>query len=252
MDPGQGFTKIWRLQNSGECVWRSGYSVRFFYGSQMGAPETIPLPQNVAHGETVEISVDMIAPNGPGTYQGNWKLSNGSGQLFGIGPNGNAPFWVRIVVKQPPTPTPSPTSTPTRTSVPTSTSTPTVTPTVTPGVLVSGSATLLPPTLLDLDTGVNGSSGDLSYQVDTSNFHVLIPQGTALLGVYGMLEPSPAACQGAGMSNAPIALESLSANTYLCYQTDQGLLGWLQYHSLEAGSGSLTVNFHTWATVKRE
>ncbi len=52
------------------------------------------------------------------------------------------------------------------------------------------------------------------------------------------------------MSNAPIALESLSATTYLCYQTEQGFFGWLQYISLDAATGSVTISFHTWALVK--
>jgi hypothetical protein len=41
-------------------------------------------------GQTVEITVDMVAPLKPGTYQGNWKLRNASNVLFGIGPNGSA------------------------------------------------------------------------------------------------------------------------------------------------------------------
>ncbi|KPJ88324.1 MAG: hypothetical protein AMJ53_16980, partial [Gammaproteobacteria bacterium SG8_11] len=37
-DPGQHFTKTWRLQNNGGCTWTSGYDVVFTSGDQMGAP----------------------------------------------------------------------------------------------------------------------------------------------------------------------------------------------------------------------
>jgi hypothetical protein len=40
-------------------------------------------------------------------------LSNADGELFGIGPNGDAPFWARIIVVPSETETPTPTNTPT-------------------------------------------------------------------------------------------------------------------------------------------
>jgi hypothetical protein len=99
---GQAFTKVWRLQNVGGCTWTRDYKVALFSGEGMGAQPILPLPGDVPPGQTVEISVDMIAPQMPGKHQGNWKLRNPSNNWFGIGPNGSAPFWVRIVVKQPP------------------------------------------------------------------------------------------------------------------------------------------------------
>jgi hypothetical protein len=110
----------------------------------MGAPEIVYLGQEVRPGESVEISVDIAAPQKPGVYQGNWKLQNTEGQLFGIGPNSSAPFWVRIMVLAPPTDTDAPaTQTPTLTETltlipsltpsPTLTETAPVTPSITPG-----------------------------------------------------------------------------------------------------------------------
>ena len=68
----------------------------------------------------MEISVDMVGPAKAGTFQSNWKLRNAGGVLFGIGPNGDAPFWVRIVVvqKETRTPTATPTITLTITATP--------------------------------------------------------------------------------------------------------------------------------------
>ena len=107
---GQSFVKTWKLVNTGTCTWTSSYSATFFYGDRMGAPESVPLKGNVLPSQNVEISVEMVAPQSPGTYQGNWKMTNPEGELFGIGPNGNLPFWVRIVVAANPT-TPTSTST---------------------------------------------------------------------------------------------------------------------------------------------
>jgi hypothetical protein len=43
MDPGENFTKVWRLQNVGACTWTIEYSVQFFSGERMDAPENVPL-----------------------------------------------------------------------------------------------------------------------------------------------------------------------------------------------------------------
>jgi len=108
LQPSQSFTKVWRLQNSGTCTWSKAYAVAFFSGDQMGALPSVPLAGDVAPGQSVDISVDMVAPNKAGKYQGNWKLRNASNVLYGIGPGGAAPFWVRIVVALTPTPTSTP------------------------------------------------------------------------------------------------------------------------------------------------
>ncbi len=42
----------------------------------MGAPAAVPLPKEVAPGEKVEITVDMVAPPDPGPYRGYWELQN--------------------------------------------------------------------------------------------------------------------------------------------------------------------------------
>jgi hypothetical protein len=153
--PGEVFTKVWRLQNTGSCTWSEEYAARLFSGARMSAPEIVRLEDRVRPGETVEIVVDMIAPEKPGTYQGNWKLQNASNQLFGIGPAGSAPFWVRIIVLAPPTATagavtatftltPTLTQTPTLTETATGTASPTPTPTetVTPTGTPTGTPTL--------------------------------------------------------------------------------------------------------------
>lgn len=243
--PGEAFTKIWRLQNVGSCTWTLYYSAAFFYGDRMDAPPIVPFSQAVPPGSEIEIAVEMVAPLTPGTYQGNWKLSNAEGALFGIGPNGDAPFWVRIIVSA--TLPGTPTATPTLTLAPVVSPSPTPSPTATPPVQASDTLTLSPLDLIDLDTLVLQSQGaDLGYQTGANSYHFLTPMSPTLLGVYGSLEPGLDDCQVASMSSAPIAIESLSIGTYLCYHTDQEATGWARLVALEPNSFALTLDLLTW------
>jgi len=81
-NPGDAFTKIWKLRNSGTNTWTPAYSFGFFTGEQMSAPAAVPLPGNVPPGETVDIAVDMIAPQTQGNYLGYWKMQNQVGEFF--------------------------------------------------------------------------------------------------------------------------------------------------------------------------
>jgi hypothetical protein len=98
MQEGESFTKTWRLENIGTCAWTTDYQVVFSSGSQMGAPAAARLPQLVQPGETVDISINMVAPNTPGTYTGYWLMIDSEGNVFGINEDADAPFWVRIRV----------------------------------------------------------------------------------------------------------------------------------------------------------
>jgi hypothetical protein len=100
--PGETFVKTWRLRNSGACTWTSSYSVVFFEGDSMGSPASFTLTEGqVDPGEELEISVELTAPQEPGTYRGDWKLRNPAGQSFGLGSKGDAAFWTVIEVVGP-------------------------------------------------------------------------------------------------------------------------------------------------------
>ncbi len=96
--PGAAFTKTWRLKNIGSCTWNTSYTLVFSSDQQMGGPASVNFPATVSPGQTVDLSVQLTAPNTAGTYRGNWMLKNASGALFGIGANANKPFWVLIKV----------------------------------------------------------------------------------------------------------------------------------------------------------
>lgn len=119
MQPGQRFIKTWRLVNNGACKWTRLYKLVFFSGNPMGAIQSQFLNAEVLPGGQVELSVEMFAPLETGFYQSNWMLMAPGGELFGLGPNGDAPFWARIQVMEKYTDTPAPTPTATETPTPT-------------------------------------------------------------------------------------------------------------------------------------
>ena len=248
MQAGQRFTKIWRLTNAGACTWTREYKAIWFYGTRMGDSTAVPLTRNVAPGESIEIEVEMAAPQIPGTYRSDWKLQNNSGVAFGIGPSGNSTFWVEIKVFTPPTSTPGPTSVPT--DAPEPTSPPSITETITPpaDVRISATLTLGPNSTVDLDDGIENpeNGADLSYEPDENGNHWLRPLNEFLLGVYGSSEPTLEICQLATKSSAPIAVGSISPGTVLCYQTDTGLPGWLRLVGFNGEDSSVVIDLLTW------
>ncbi len=96
--PGASFVKTWRLKNNGSCTWTNSYRVVFDSGVSMGAPASFNLPDTVAPGDTIDISVNMVAPGTADDYESYWKLQDASGTSFGLGSNGQDSFWVKITV----------------------------------------------------------------------------------------------------------------------------------------------------------
>jgi hypothetical protein len=95
---GSGFIKTWRLENTGSQTWGDTFKLIFESGDAMGGPASQPLGKAVSPGQTIDISVSLVAPVTPKTYRGNWMLATDSGTKFGIGANADKPFWVQVVV----------------------------------------------------------------------------------------------------------------------------------------------------------
>jgi hypothetical protein len=252
---GTSFVKTWRLVNIGTCTWTTGYALVYFSGEKMGGPDVVPLNSNVAPGQVVDLTVNLTAPSTPGTYQGNWLLRNPGGTLFGIGPEGNAFFWVKIIVpggEGTPSVTPSLTPNGTLTLTPTPNGTATLTPTptlaTTPVVIVNSSIAFQPDGFIDLDTGTtNGPSGnDLAYTSDQSGTHPLATQGGAVIGIFGAQAPSFDNCRAANMGSGSLTVESLTIGTYLCFRTGDGRYGWLRIENFDASSLILGLTLLTW------
>lgn len=82
LDPGKAFTKTWQIENSGTCVWTSDFKITFVGGNLLGS-DTTKIRKRVEAGATAAISLDMVAPGGPGTVSSSWQMSDNNGVLFG-------------------------------------------------------------------------------------------------------------------------------------------------------------------------
>jgi uncharacterized protein YkwD len=91
---GEQFTKTWKLQNTGDCTWK-GYTVAFVSGERMEAPDPVPVPETGAN-DTVDVSIDLVAPSTDGAYTGNFELHNAEGKSLPVGTEPT--FWVKILV----------------------------------------------------------------------------------------------------------------------------------------------------------
>lgn len=228
---GEPFSKTWRLVNAGSCTWTSEYAVVYFSGQPMGAGDAQSFSSTIAPGQTVDITVDMVAPDQPGSYQGNWKLRSADGSLFGLGPNGNSPFWVQIEV------------------VVENTATAAAGPLVAPTLPVysSGLASLIDKEQLDLDSGEMNQVGedDLLYQVNSQGSPQIIPLNQARAMIFGKQEPAEVQCRSAVMSSSPLNFINLNDGIYICYRTNRGLPGYV--HVVQpAEENIISLEFVTW------
>lgn len=95
---GSSFTKTWRFKNVGTCTWNAEYSLVFIWGDLMDGIERTSFGKKVPPGESIDISVDFVAPKEANAYQGNWMFEDTFGNRFGTGYQGRQFFWVAIDV----------------------------------------------------------------------------------------------------------------------------------------------------------
>lgn len=229
--PGENFSKTWRLVNSGSCNWDNNFKVIWFSGADLGEIHSQSLDAVVEPGQSIDITVEMVAPQEPGIYQSNWKIETSSGEMFGIGPSAGSPFWVKIEVLElsSPTPEPTPTSTPT------------------PVVMITGDAKLFPGDVFNLDNGAPGSPGeDISVGLDLNAGFLLTPMNGARVGLFGNTLPVLSDCTAMSLEKDPLILDSV-ANTYYCVRTNQGLPGFIYIDSIDLEQNTLQINYLTWS-----
>jgi hypothetical protein len=112
--PGQAFTKTWRVQNSGNCAWAATDALAYVDGAALATVDSVPAPA-IAPGQVADLSLPMRAPAQAGPYTSRWSMRAADGRTFG------AVLTVAIVVQGPPTATRTLTTvppTPTNTTVP--------------------------------------------------------------------------------------------------------------------------------------
>jgi uncharacterized protein YkwD len=92
---GTTFTKTWRIGNNGTCVWGPTYSLSHYSDERLGAPDSVPLGLTYP-GQTLDISVDLTAPNTTGTHRGNFVIKNPAGLIMKIADDSR--LWVIVNV----------------------------------------------------------------------------------------------------------------------------------------------------------
>jgi hypothetical protein len=232
--PQQVFSKTWRLINAGSCAWSRDYAVVWFSGPVMAQSKVQNFRNPVRPGEIIEITVDMVAPETAGSYQSNWKLRDGNGEMFGLGPTGDSPFWVKIEVYAPQY-TPTPTSEPTVTA--------------TAVVYNRGSIGLSIKDQVDLDTGTTDSpaGSDFNFQEDVEGHPVFAPEKGVEIAYFGNALPQLDSCTALTVKKDAIRLAEVKEGSYFCYITSQGLPGFLSFGLQDLPKKEILVNFTTWS-----
>ena len=218
----------------------------------MNAPKRIQFRTSVAPGQLVDLVVDFTAPEVAGAYQSFWKLQPDTGRSFGIGPNGEHSFWVKIMVESPlgpavaqiPTLIVTPAISPTRTQ--TSPSTGTLIPS--PLIHAQGLITLAIGEALDLDSGSTSADEgiDLALEEDESG------QSSISVSTGAVVEKKDidrsdiilTECNPHSHNPEKFLIEDLSVNDTICYRTNDGRMGYFRIRSI---NGSISFDFITWA-----
>jgi LPXTG-site transpeptidase (sortase) family protein len=106
LTPGTKFIKTWRIKNVGQTTWTQQYVLESVGGAEMTLTSQVFFPQTVAPGQTVDLSIEMIAPDTLGPHTSLFQFRNSKGVPFGVGLEFNENIYVRIRVINNPSPTP--------------------------------------------------------------------------------------------------------------------------------------------------
>ncbi|MDW8247303.1 MAG: peptidoglycan DD-metalloendopeptidase family protein [Sandaracinaceae bacterium] len=83
--PGEAVEQQWTLRNTGTVPWSTGtqHRLELVDGPEVGAPRSIPVPREVAPGQTVDFSIRVNAPTTPGRYILRYRMASQSSGRFG-------------------------------------------------------------------------------------------------------------------------------------------------------------------------
>jgi hypothetical protein len=79
---GSGLVKTWRLRNTSECAWDTGYALAYSEGAQMSAPDRVPVAPT-ERDASIDVSVPFTAPMVSGVYTSTWRMRAPDGTAFG-------------------------------------------------------------------------------------------------------------------------------------------------------------------------
>jgi len=100
--------KKWELTNTGSCAWEEDFQLVFVGGDPIVTIEAAYINHHVEPGESAVVWVPVVTGEETGTFTSYWKMRTDSGQVFGGGEDGDASFWVQIVVEVEAEPQPLP------------------------------------------------------------------------------------------------------------------------------------------------
>ncbi|MGC9468867.1 MAG: NBR1-Ig-like domain-containing protein [Anaerolineae bacterium] len=72
-EKGEAFTKTWRMRNAGSEDWPEDTVFAYASGAELSEAKEIEVGV-VASGDTVDLSVEMVAPEEDGSYKSTWEL----------------------------------------------------------------------------------------------------------------------------------------------------------------------------------
>jgi hypothetical protein len=111
--PGSAFKMTWTLKNTGKSTWTRAYQLRFFANNPMGGPAAVNLSRDVLPNETIDITVDLVAPGSAGDHHSIWVLtSDKTGNFYPVD------IWIKVGVGPTATQTTAPTTPPAPTAEP--------------------------------------------------------------------------------------------------------------------------------------
>jgi hypothetical protein len=223
MDPGESFTKTWRLKNVGTCTWTADYDLVFDSGNAMGGSASVGLGTSVPPNGTVDVSIGLTAPSSNGTFRGNFKLRNEKGIVFGIGTNADVAFWVQIVVGP--------------------------TPTAEASVYDSGKVNLKQTFHVDFDKADDSPSGgdaDMWFHAVSSSEKYFEPQNGAKLKLITSGAPSYDDCSSASLSSSDISLDDVSVGDWLCFKTSEDRYGRAEIEARSGDPEVIRLDIVTW------
>jgi hypothetical protein len=219
MISGEKFTKTWQVRNKGSCTWTSGYQLVFDTGDAMDGPSAQSLTSvSVLPGDILDVSVELTAPDTPGTYRGVWQMRNPQGDIFtrdGV--------WAEIVVVLAP-----------------------------PSIHSSHASFDISETAdADLDEGDSPPSGGGSdFKFVAAGTKYIEPDNGATFLLMGSNEPSYNACKTAALTSNNIDVDDTLVGKWVCYKTNQGRLGRFEVVSLTPSDPNqpqtLEVSYLTW------
>ncbi len=87
LPPGYDFQKIWKIRNTGTCLWDDGFTLVYIGGSKPDLdPYNFEFKKSsdfVSSGEAINIGINLTTPCTPGKYEGHWRMRNDQGYYFG-------------------------------------------------------------------------------------------------------------------------------------------------------------------------